>query len=38
MKKKLLTLGFGLLFCTACEVTVTDTTDNGDIGNVNEPQ
>ena len=38
MKKKLLTLGLGLLFCTACDVTVTDTTDNGDTGTVNEPK
>ena len=30
MNSKLLTLGFGLLLCTACEVTVVDNTDRGE--------
>ena len=38
MKKKLLTLGLVLLFCSACEETVTDSTDNGDDGNMNVPK
>ena len=36
MKKKLLTLGFGLLLCTACEVTVTDNIDTGDVNGPKE--
>ena len=36
MKKNLLFFGLCLLFCTSCEETVADSTDNGDDGKAKE--